>query len=668
MKPLGNKQKATIAKLIIPIAIMILTIVAYSDVRYHQFLNIDDKEYVSANRNVQKGVTPESVQWAFGFTGIAYYHPLTWISHMLDYQMYGLAPGKHHLTNLIIHILNALLLYWLILRMTGAPYASGAVALLFAVHPIQIESVAWVTERKNLLSTLFLLISIHAYIRYVKDKSILIYFGVLILFVLGLLSKPSILSFPFLLLILDYWPLKRFSAAMMSRIDNGQDKIQRISIHSIIRVVKSRMFVFVVAEKIPFVVLSLISSYLSLISMSSIVIDHNRIPLDLRIYNLFVSIIKYLKNYFWPFDYAIYYPFPGNIPLSYFLLSLSGIIIITIAAIFLRRNRPWLTVGWLWFLVALAPAGGLVQAGLWPEMANRFMYIPMIGLSLLLVWECNALLKGRYSTVLKYVIFLTILALMIPITRTQNLYFSNGYALFTRALAVTGPNCIAYNGIGDALYNLGHKDEAEEYFRKAIEANPMYELAQNNYGLCLTRKGDYKNAAKYYTQAISINPMFLPAYLNYGFNEYQQGNLEEAKKLLEHALLIDPHSSATHNTYGAVLLKLGNKEGAIRHYQLAVEYGPNDIQARINLSIMYENTGRYDQSLAEYRKIYEMGTLDRGITAFRIAGVFARQQRFEECKSYLILAMKNGFDVKNKINDDDRFNNFRISRYYKELF
>lgn len=668
MKPLGDKQKAVIAMVFIPLAIMILTFIAYSDVRYHQFLNIDDKEYVSANRNVQKGLTAESVKWAFGFTGIAYYHPLTWISHMLDYQMHGPAPGKHHLTNLIIHILNALLLYWLIVRMTGAPYASGALALLFAVHPIQIESVAWVAERKNLLSTLFLLISIHTYISYVKNTSIMIYFGVLIVFVMGLLSKPSILAFPFLLLILDYWPLKRFNVALVSNNDNDQNESRRISVDSITRFLKSRNILFIIAEKIPFVVLSLISSYLSLISMSSIVIDQNRIPLDLRIYNLFVSIIKYLKNYFWPFDYAIYYPFPGNIPLSHFLLSLSGITIITIVVILLYRKRPWLTTGWFWFLVTLAPAGGLIQAGLWPEMANRFMYIPMIGLSLMLVWECNAIIKGRHSAVLKLVIFFTILAFAIPITRAQNLYFSNGYALFTRALAVTGPNTIAYNGIGDALFSLGREDEAEELFHKAIEANPMYEIAQNNYGLCLTKKGQYKKAAKYYTQSISINPKFIPAYLNYGFNEYQQGNLEGAKKLLEQALHIDSYNSNAHNTYGAVLLKLGDKDGAVRHYELAVEYGPNDVQARINLAIMYEDTGRYDQSLVEYGKLYDMGTMDRGITAYRIAGVFARQRRFEESKNYLILAMKNGFDVNNKIYDDDRFDNFRRSQLFKELF
>ncbi|MDP1993568.1 MAG: hypothetical protein Q8K00_21335, partial [Syntrophales bacterium] len=450
-------------KAILFCAIAAVTFLAYAEVRHHQFLNFDDNEYVTENSHVNTGVNLPNLRWAFAFTGVSYWHPLAWISHMVDCELFGLKPGHHLMVNLAIHILNSILLFIILMRMTGSPFKAATVAILFALHPVNVESVAWITERKTVLSTFFLLTAIYTYVHFTENKSKWTYGLALSLYSFGLLSKPSILTFPVLLLILDYWPLQRFTRS--NSPDSGRMTLFTNPVKKLVSFSKSFNGLMII-EKIPFFILSLLSYLLSIISVSKFhtVINYNLIPLDLRIYNLFVSIIRYVWNMVWPVELSIFTPFPKTIPLWHFLLSLLFVLFITAVSILIRKKRPWFIAGWLWFLTALSPAGGLIQAGLWPAMANRFMYIPMIGLFILLVWECDTRIRGRYSELLKALLCIAAILFLLSLTRVQNIYYSNSYALFMRANEITGDNFVACNNIGDALASLNRLEEAGSYF------------------------------------------------------------------------------------------------------------------------------------------------------------------------------------------------------------
>jgi tetratricopeptide (TPR) repeat protein len=332
-----------------------------------------------------------------------------------------------------------------------------------------------------------------------------------------------------------------------------------------------------------------------------------------------------------------------------------------------RKSRPWLFTGWFWFLITLAPASGIIQAGLWPEMGNRYMYIPMIGLFLMLVWEFDTRIRGRYSKTLKVIFCCALLVYFISLTKIQNLYFSNSYALFTRAVAVTDNNYIAYNSIGSALLALNRVDEAMEFYLKAIKINPKYDMALNNYGVCLSRKGDYIHANSYFTRAIAINPRYKNAYTNFGWNQQQRGYPDEAVKLLEKALELDPDDGNAYNALGAILIAQGKTEEAIRYFQIAVEKKRNYVEARMNLSLAYEKAGRYDRAIAEYEALSKIAKADKGLTNYQIAGVFAQQNKLEECKSYLEISLKHGFNVFVQLKSDGRFKTFRGSDIYSQF-
>jgi protein O-mannosyl-transferase len=661
--------KSFSVKAVVPLAIILVTLFTYGDVRHHEFLNFDDNEYVIENSHVQQGVTLDAVRWAFGFTGVAWWHPLTWISHMVDCRLFGVTSGAHHMVNLVLHILNALFLFLILFRMTGARYKSALVALLFAVHPLNVESVAWVTERKTVLSAFFFMTALYAYIHYAEKKETWMYLLVLFLFAFGLLSKPAILPFPFILLILDYWPLRRFEREGDYKFTPATEAIAgKRSVARLLAFRKSGA-IFLFLEKIPLVLLSLLCTYLSMLSVSkfNIVVTRDLVSLDLRVYNLFVSIMKYLGLLAWPFELSIFYPFPKSIPASLFFVALSSVVLITIMAFVWRKSRPWFVVGWFWFLAILVPASGLIQAGLWPEMANRFMYLPMIGLFLMLIWECDTWIRGRYSIALKVILCCTMLVYFVSVTKLQNTYFSNSYALFTRAIAVTRDNFIAYNAIGYALLSLNRIDEAKIYIEKALAINPNYDEAYNNYGVCLTKKGDYANAGSYFSRAIALKPNYTAAYVNLGLSRYRMGHPEEAAKLLRKALVIAPFDGNAHNNLGVILTEQGQLEEAIRHCRLAVGNMPNPIPARVNLSNTYEKAGRYDEALAQYEALIHLKPFDKGVTYYRMAGVKSQQNRLDECRTYLELSVKHGFDVLTAMKEDNRFTKFRETELYTQL-
>lgn len=659
-------MKDHFSKIVLLCLIILITSFTYRDVLQHQFLNFDDDSFVTENYHVTDGLNMKAIKWAFSFHGVSYWHPLTWISHMTDCHFFGLSSGAHHLASLIFHILNASLLFLIMLKMTGAKYKSAAVALLFAIHPLNVESVSWVAERKTVLSVFFLMVAILIYVFYAEKKRLWKYCLVIFSFTLGLMSKPGILSFPFLLMLLDYWPLKRYvNCGVDLHIGQSAEPLCR-RIQSFYNINKSVILILAL-EKIPLILLSLISSYISMLSMLKydIVINYEKIPLDIRVYNLFVTIVKYLKNVVWPFELSIFYPFPKTIPFTHIITAIFAVFIVTLMVCLFRKGRPWLLVGWFWFLFALIPAGGLIQAGLWPEMASRFMYVPMIGLFLMLVWEFDSRIRGRFSITTKMILIVLLVGYFASVTTIQNIYYSNSLSVFMRAKDITKDNYVAYNNIGHALVALNRIEESKEYFLKAISINPQYNNSLNNYGLYLQEKGDYAESSKYFAKIIDINPINVAAYINLGWSRYKMGHSLEAQMLLDKALDLDPDNVIALNRKGYILSEKGKIEDAMQCFEAAIRVNPKDVKARINIAMSYEKLGNYEMTLKEYYRIIHNKNQDTGVIYYLIAGVKSLQNKHAECRHYLMLALEQRFDALAQMKADERFLSFRKSSEYR---
>jgi tetratricopeptide (TPR) repeat protein len=648
---------------VILLVIIGLTLFIYWDVQNHQFLNFDDNIYVSSNLYVKNGFSPENIRWAFTFTDITFWHPLTLLSHMLDSQLFGLKPGPHLLVNLAMHIFNAILLFFILQRMTSAPIKSALVALLFAVHPLNIESVAWLAERKTVLSTLFFLAAIYTYVHFTETKKKWTYAVILCLYALGLMSKPPILTFPVLLLALDYWPLNRFRKSDAGSSDRKTDSATPINIF--ISFCKSNNGM-IILEKAPFFILSVLSLSITMVSIMhhQMVVNYQIVPFYLRVYNFFVSIFQYLYNIAWPVELSIFYPFPRTIFLTDFVLALLAVVLITIVTFMMRRKRPWLITGWCWFLIALSPASGLIQAGLWPAIANRYMYIPMIGLFIMVIWEGDERLRDHYSSFLKIVLCSAMLIYFASLTRVQNNYFSNSFALFSRCLEVVGENDLALNNLGVALASLGRQDEALSYFARSIERNPTRANPYLNYGVCLFAKGDEVNATTYLERAIALDPKLVSPLVHLGLIYSNRGDTDGAVELLKKALKIDQNNLDVHNNYGTILSAQSKFEEAIPHFLFVLKRDPSHLQARINLSQTYEEAGLYSEAMTEYRTLDKTITHNKGYIYYRMARVHSQQNNFAECINYLEMALKDGFDVLKLIKSDKGFIRFRETTAY----
>ena len=662
MKNYAVKLSPIFTNAIILCAITGLTVFFYWNIQDHQFLNFDDNIYVSANPYVKNGFSLENIKWAFTFTGISYWHPLTLLSHMLDCQIFGIKPGPQLLVNLALHIFNALLLFLIILKMTGAQFKAAFIALLFALHPLNVESVAWLVERKSVLSTIFLFGAIYTYLYYVEKKEKWKYALILLFYACGLMSKPAILIFPALLLLLDYWPLKRFERATIHYESNAivSKPINRFS--SLCKSDIGR----VIIEKIPFLILSMVSVLITMasVSYSNMIVTNERVSIYLRIYNYFVSIIQYLQYIAWPVHLSIFYPFPKTFILLYFLGALSLVVSITILTFIARQKRPWLILGWLWFLVALLPASGLIQAGLWPALANRFMYIPIIGIFIMIIWEADGRLKGRYSKVLKGILYWVMLFYFALLTRTQNIYFSNSFALFNRCLEVAGDNSLALNNLGEALASSGRTEEAIIYLAKCIKLYPTHAGAYHNYGVCLVAKKDDEQAKVYFQKAISLKPNLVQPHIHLGLIQSRAGNDAEAIKLMVKALNIDQNNLETHDNFGVILAKQGKYEEAISHFLFVIKIDRDNVPARLNLAQAYQDAGLYHEAMVQYETLNELITHNKGYVYYGMAGVYSQQKQYGECADYLEISLKEDFNVLEIMKSDIRFENFRKTPTY----
>jgi protein O-mannosyl-transferase len=534
------------------------TLLAFWQVNDSDFIfQYDDGEYVTKNRHVQQGISIEGIQWAFTTGHANFWHPLTWISHMLDVQLFGLNPQGHHLTNLLFHIANTLLLFLVLNRMTKALWQSAFVAALFAIHPLHVESVAWVAERKDVLSTLFWLLTMGAYLYYVERPGLKRYLAVIVFFALGLMAKPMLVTLPFVLLLLDFWPLKRVGlkqsmpeilpAVHEPLADKERGKSGRKHAVRTVSGAEQRtgwkyhwsVICPLLREKIPLFVLALISSIVAYITQQQggSVGSLESFPMSVRVSNAFISYIFYIDKMIWPTDLAALYPYPY--PWTWPLWAVMGAALPVIAATFtviLKAKRfPWLTVGWLWYVSTLVPVIGLVQVGSHTR-ADRYTYVPLIGLFIVLAWGIPEIMKGWHyrKEALAAASALTLISLM-AVTWMQVGYWRNSLSLFDHTLSVTEDNWIMLNNRGLVYGTAGNYERAIEDYDKAIKINPVYAKSYYNRALSYGNLGDHKRALADFDRSIKNDPKFVAAYYNRGMAYGQLGRYEQGYEDLKAA-------------------------------------------------------------------------------------------------------------------------------------
>ena len=518
---------------LLPVFFLTLMIWAvYGQVSNFEFVTFDDSQYVYENTYVRSGITLANVKWAFTNVTHMCWQPLAWISHMLDSQLYGLNAGLHHWTNLVLHLVNSILLFFLFQSMTEATIESFLIAALFAVHPLNVDTVAWVSERKNLLATCFMLLSIYGYWRYTRSGKFRPYILSIIAFIAGLLSKPSILPLPFLLFLLDYWPLRRIGILCLSSSGCFKDPS---------RLPGSRLIV----EKVPFFVMSIGYVLIFNFSLNKMYqgVSAVSVPLGLRISNALVSYVLYLGDMIWPHDLAVYYPFPKTIPWETTALAAFILMGITAAVFALIRRHPYCIVGWLWFLGSLVPVIGIVQAGLWPARADRWMYMPMIGILILVVWSGSHLAKKlSLKKWMTASLSLTIVVALISSARLQTANWRNSVSLYERAIEVTKDNFVAYDNLGLALAMRGKFDAALDQFQKALAIAPNYWKSNQNIGAIFMIRGEFDEALQHFETALKRNPNSTRLYNNVGRIMMIKKRYKEAKASFEKTLAIEPEN------------------------------------------------------------------------------------------------------------------------------
>jgi hypothetical protein len=490
--------------LIVYIVLAMVTLAVFWQVNQYDFVNFDDNIYVTENSHIQSGITQDGFRWAFSTKYTGLWNPLVWLSFMADYQLYRLKAGGYHQTSRILHILTTLLLFWLFNRMTGAIWKSAFVAGLFALHPLHVESVAWIAGRKDVLSAFFWMLTLCLYVYYTEKPVIKRYLLVLFSFVCALMSKPMVITLPVIMILLDYWPLKRFESK------------------------KGNLILWQLQEKIPFFTLSAALVIITLYNPNTLdTTELKQFPLISRIANAPVAFVTYLEKTFLPHDMAVFYPFAEQIPLFQVIGTSLLILVITTFVIVMAKRMPYLFVGWLWFAITIAPVIGIIQISLLAPyaMADRYHYLPSIGIAIILAYCIPSLIKSEETR--KKILFpggIAFLAIMALLAWQQCGYWKNSFELFNHALHVTKDNYLARNNRGLAYGNLGQYQLAIEDFNKAIGLNPNYIRAYDNRGNTYARLGQYQRAIEDYNQAIRLKPDYANAYNNRGGVYFVQGN------------------------------------------------------------------------------------------------------------------------------------------------
>jgi tetratricopeptide (TPR) repeat protein len=572
-----------------------VTLALYARVTGYEFNNYDDAQYVTKNPWVLSGLKTQNFGWAFSSGYAGNWHPLTWFSHMLDIQLYGLRAGGHHLTNLLFHIANSLLLLALLRRLTGSLWRSAFVAALFAWHPAHVESVAWVAERKDVLSTFFWVLTVWAYVRHVESSSTRLlssrfYILALLFFALGLMSKPMLVSTPILLLLLDFWPLNRFANVRLQAGSNAAVASRNI---------EKRKVTDLLIEKIPFVLLAAISSYVTFRVQANAGAMSLQVALGTRVANAIVSYVRYIAMLVWPHNLAVLYPYRLDIPVSQVLAAVALLIAVTLWAGWSFRKRPYLLVGWLWFIVTLLPVIGLVQVGE-QALADRYTYFPALGVFLLVTWQVAEIIEHqpKYKPALAGLGGAALIACL-GLTWAQISSWKNSITLFTRAVEVTRDNSIAHCNLGEALAAQGNYDAAMTHFNEALRVKPRYLQALNNKGALLCTLGKPDDAISFFNQALAIRPHWSEARRNLGLALQDQGKADEALRAFRAAVADNPADDESLTSLAAALVRKGERKEAAELYRRAINLAPN-AYAENGLGDLLELEGNRQEAFAHF--------------------------------------------------------------------
>jgi tetratricopeptide (TPR) repeat protein len=588
MTKTNNNSKKFLKKyhdILLCLLLLMVTLSVYWQVQDYDFVNFDDPKYVIENSYVQEDMTLKSIIWAFTTVHMGSWHPLTWLSHMLDYQFYGMKPGWHHLTNLFFHILSTILLFFVLKKMTGSFWKSGFVAALFALHPLHVESVAWVSERKDVLSTFFWMLTMLGYIWYVEHPAVNRYLLVVVLFTLGLISKPMLVTLPFVLLLLDFWPLYRFRFHQPESSGNS----------------KQRSILFrLIWEKVPLFILVAIISALTFYAQKQggAIASFDFIPLKVRIANALVSYVKYIGKMIYPSNLAVFYPHPGMLPWWKITGACLLLVSISFLAIKVIKQSPYFAVGWLWYLGTLVPVIGLVQVGT-QSIADRYTYIPLIGLFIIIAWGIPELfVRWRHLRIEATILVTVLLLILMAVTWKQLGYWKDSVTLFDHTLKVTSKNWLSHNNLGTALNKKGRTEEAIHHYLEALHIKPNFEEAHYNLGNALNKQGRTEEAIHHYLEAVSTEPDYEEAHYNLGLLLNKEGRTEEAIHHYLEALRIKPDFEKAHNNLGNALDKQGRTEEAIHHYLEALRIKPDFKEAYNNMGVALFGKGDIEGAIA----------------------------------------------------------------------
>ena len=556
MEELRNKRQTWLVCLGLALAIL----AAYSPLWHAGFVAFDDNDYVVSNDMVKQGVTWPGIVWAFSTIYASNWHPLTWLSHMVDCQLYGLNPAGHHLTSLLLHAANSILLFLLLQRMTKAQWPSALVAAFFALHPLHVESVAWIAERKDVLSTLFWILTVWAYVRYTEEhalkspKAETFYMNAVVLFALGLMAKPMLVTLPFVLILLDYWPLQRPWTSLWRSIE----------------------------EKSLFFILAAVSCAATVMAQQhgGALKSLAKVPMGLRLENAPIACVRYLGKTFWPADLAVLYPLPPQWPIWEAVCAGALLALITVWVIRCARARRYLVVGWLWFLGMLVPVIGLVHIGA-HSMADRYDYLPSVGLFIMVIWTAR-----EWSSRGPAIIGGLALAGCLAVTLVQVRYWKDSKTLFLHALAVTKDNSIMENNLGNVLLQEHRADEAKPHLLRALELNPRFALAHYNLGNIFLAEGRIPEALAQFEIQVNLEPDDSVAQYNFGNVLLNQGLVGDAIPRLEKAVELRPNAADFHFKLGNAYRQAGRTGEAIGQYEKSLQIRPKYLQAAASLAWM----------------------------------------------------------------------------------
>jgi len=567
---------------------------AYWNIDKCGYIHFDDLDYVTLNYHIFSGFTATSIKWAFCSFYAANWHPLTWLSHMLDYQLYGLKPAGPHLTNLLFHALNTVLLFLALRSMTGTVWRSALVAALFGLHPLHVESVAWVSERKDVLCACFMFITLLCYSSYVhRNRHRGFYFATLFFFILGLLSKPMIVTLPFVFLLCDFWPFRRLTI----EINPNLKLMDRYGFYKIIP-----LFI----EKIPFFILSIGSCIVTAMAQKAYAAMYltGELPFLFRLNNSLISYMEYCIKMVWPIHLSFFYPLVLEMPLYHLKILFASILLLSISVVAALRikKQPYLLVGWLWFLGMLVPVIGIIQVGS-QAMADRYTYLPLIGLFIFVVWLLYDLARrARWLKITAISASVVVLAFLIFLTRIQASYWKNDLTISEHALSVTQYNFLAYTMKGIFLYTTGDYDNALRCYDKSLSINPNQMVPRLNIGCIFLTKGKTKEAIEIFKALSASDSNNALAYLNCGKAFVILDQKDSAIGCFSHALAIEPNLSSALFNLGKLYLGMGEYQKSMPYLQQARRTDPNDPEIYFELGNCSMKSNSREEAIKWYEK------------------------------------------------------------------